>query len=188
MKDNTHLKQHTRSEWKGFFLIMKAFQLTEKKEFMNLLLRSETFDNFLLSEASSHAAVSYEIDGRLNESVFSSEELDSQQLAGLTHMPYGRLRPVFFELIKGRATPSYFKFVLMLSPSNLQKTILASGTAISPADLLGAYLNILYQNGQLLLTTGVSYRVFIPDKSFEKEWEKFTINFLKRNSVVFSEI
>jgi len=30
---------------------MKAFQLTEQKEFMNLLLRSETFDNFLLSEA-----------------------------------------------------------------------------------------------------------------------------------------
>ena len=57
---------------------MKAFQLTEKKEFMNLLLRSETFDNFLLSEASIHAAVSYEIDGRLNESFFSSEELDSQ--------------------------------------------------------------------------------------------------------------
>ena len=30
---------------------MKAFELTEKKEFMHLLLRSEQFDNFLLSEA-----------------------------------------------------------------------------------------------------------------------------------------
>ena len=59
---------------------------------------------------------------------------------------------------------------------------------ISPADISGVCLNILYQNEYLMLTTGVSYRVFIPDKSFEKEWEKFTINFLKRNNIVFSEI
>lgn len=167
---------------------MKAFQLTEQKEFMHLLLRSEIFDNFLLSEASVHTAVKYDIDGRLNESFFSKDERSSQQLDDLTYMPYGRLRPVFFELIKGRTAPTYFKFVLMLSPSNLQKTILASGTAISPADILGVYLNIRYQNESLMLTTGVSYRVFIPDKSFEKEWEKFTINFLKRNNITFSEI
>ena len=167
---------------------MKAFQLPEKKEFMNLLLRSEIFDNFLLSEASIHTAVKYDIDGRLNQSFFSEDELSSQQLSGLTYMPYGRLRPTFFELIKGRSAPTYFKFVLMLSPSNLKNTIHASGTAISSTDILAVYMNILYQNEQLMLTTGVSYRVFIPDKSFEKEWEKFTINFLKRNNLVFCEI
>lgn len=167
---------------------MKAFQLTEQKEFMHLLLRSEIFDNFLLSEASVHTAVKYDIDGRLNESFFSKDELSNQQLDDLTYMPYGRLRPIFFELIKGRTAPTYFKFVLMLSPSNLQKTVLASGAAISPADILGVYLNIRYQSESLMLTTGVSYRVFIPDKSFEREWEKFTINFLKRNNIVFSEI
>ncbi len=167
---------------------MKAFALTEKKEFMNLLLRSETFDNFLLCEASIHTAVRYEIDGRLNESFFSKDERSDQQLSGLTYMPYGRLRTTFFEMIKGRTTPTSFKFVLMLSPSNLENTIRASGTSVTQTDILAACLNILYQNGQLMLTTGVSYRTFIPDKSFEKEWEKFTINFLKRNSVVFSEI
>lgn len=167
---------------------MKAFQLPEKKEFMNLLLRSEIFDNFLLTEASIHTAVKYEIDGHLNQSFFSGDELSSQQLSDLAYMPYGRLRPTFFELIKGRSAPTYFKFVLTLSPSNLKNTIQASGTAISPADILAVYLNILYQNEQLMLTTGVSYRVFIPDKSFEKEWEKFTINFLKRNNLVFSVI
>lgn len=167
---------------------MKAFQLPEKKEFMHLLLRSGIFDNFLLSEASVHTAVRYDIDGRLNEAFFSEDELSSQQLAGLMYMPYGRLRPVFFELIRGRSAPTYFKFVLMLSPSNLKNTIQASGTSITSSDILGVYLNILYQNEQLMLTTGVSYRVFIPDKSFEREWEKFTINFLKRNNIVFSEI
>ena len=167
---------------------MKAFQLTEKKEFTHLLLRSELFDHFLLSEASIHAAVHYDIDGRLNTSFFSEDERSVQQLEGLAYMPYGRLRPVFFELIKGKSAPTAFKFVLMLSPSNLQKTIQASGTPIASADILAAYMNILYQKEQLILTTGVSYRMFIPDKSFERDWEKFTINFLNRNKVVFSEI
>ncbi len=166
---------------------MKSFQLTEKKEFMNLLLRSSTFDNFLLCEASIHTAVRYDIDGRLNPSFYSKEELEQQNLAGLAYMPYGRLRPAFYELIRGRFTPAYFKFILTLSPSNLKNTIQASGTSIPPDNILAAYLNILFQNGQLMLTTGVSYRTFITDKSFEKEWEKFTIHFLNRNNVTFSE-
>lgn len=83
---------------------MKAFQLTEQKEFMNLLLRSETFDNFLLSEASIHAAVRYEIDGHLTPGFYSSAELEENRLAGLSCMPYAKLRPVFYELIKGPRT------------------------------------------------------------------------------------
>ena len=67
---------------------MKAFQLTEKKEFMNLLLRTGVFDNFLLSEASIHTAVKYEIDGKLNPSFYSSQELEEQNLAGFSCMPY----------------------------------------------------------------------------------------------------
>lgn len=167
---------------------MKAFALTEKKEFMHLLLRSELFDHFLLSEASVHTGVQYDIDGRINQSFFSSDELASAQLEGLAYMPYGRLRPIFFELIKGKSAPTSFKFVLMLSPSNLKKTLQASGTTIAHENILAAYMNILYQKEQLILTTGVSYRIFLPDKSFERDWEKFTINFLNRNKVVFSEI
>lgn len=167
---------------------MKAFLLTEKKEFMNLLLRTEVFDNFLLSQASIHTSVKYDIDGRINPSFFSAEELSDEQLDGLDYMPYGRLRPIFFELIKGHRTPTYFKFVLMLSPVNLQNTLRASGTAATSEDIRTVFFNILFQNGQLSLITGVSYRTFLLEKSFEKEWEKFTINFLKRNNVVFSEI
>lgn len=168
---------------------MKAFELTEKKEFMHLLLRSELFDNFLLSEASIHAAVKYDIDGRINKSFYAdADDLSGEHLDGLEYLPYGKIRPVCFELIKGKRTPTYFKFVLMLSPSNLMNTIQASGTSVSPADIRAAFLNIYYQNGQLMITTGVSYSTFITDKSFETEWEKFTINFLNRKNVAFSEI
>ncbi len=167
---------------------MKAFLITEKKEFMNLLLRSEVFDNFLVSEATIHAAVKYEIDGHINQNFYTEEELRQKHLDALTYLPYGQLRPVCFELIKGRHTPTYFKFILMLSPSNMQNTILASGSSISTSDISAIFLNILYQNNQLMLTTGVSYQTFILDKSFDKEWEKYAMNFLKKNGIIFSEI
>lgn len=155
---------------------------------MNLLLRSEVFDNFLLSEAEIHTAVKYVIDGHFNKNFYSKEETEEKKLDGLYYMPYGFLRQTFFELIKGRRTPVYFQFVLMLSPTNLQNTLKASGTSLTTEDINAVFFNIRYQNDMLTLTTGVSYRNFITDKSFEKEWEKFTINFLKRNSIVFSEI
>ena len=166
---------------------MKAFELTEQKEFMNRLLCSPLFDNFLLSEAAIHSAVSYEVDGHIHADFYSSEELEAQQLEGLSFLPFGRLRPIFLELIRGKHAPSYFKFVLQLSPGNQEKTVAASGTSIPSSDITAVYLNILYQNETMRMTTGVSYRTFIPDKSFEKEWDRYAENFLKKNGIIFSE-
>ena len=167
---------------------MKALLLPEKKEFMNLLLRSEIFDNFLVSEASVHTIVKYDIDGHINKNFYTEQEMTHKKLEGLEYLPYGQLRPFCYSLIKGRHTPSYFKFILMLSPSNMKNTLQASGTLLAPEDISAIFLNILYQNQQLMLTTGVSYQTFIPDKSFDKEWDKFAISFLKKNGIIFSEI
>lgn len=164
---------------------MKTYELTEKKEFMRLLLCSETFDHFLVSEASIHTVVRYEVDGRINKDFYSKEELAEKQLDGLAFLPYGRLRPFFYDLIRGRHTPSYFKFVLMLSPDNQRNTVLASGTSIQPSDVGALYINIQYRDGRLILTSGVSYLTFIPDKSFDKEWDRYAANFLKKNHVTF---
>ncbi len=167
---------------------MKSFELTEIKKFMHLLLRTEIFDKFLLSQAVIHTAASFEIDGHINKSFYSEEDLEQQQLSGLGYLPYGRLRPVCFELIKGRRVPTYFKFVLMLSPENLRNTVLAAGSPVSPSDVSAVFMNLVYQNERLMLTTGVSYRTFVPDKSFEKEWDTFARRFLEKNEIIFLEI
>ncbi len=167
---------------------MKAFLVTEKKEFMSRLLRSRVFDNFLVSEASIHTVINYEIDGHLNKEFYSEEEAAQKGLGGLDYLPFSILRPVCYELIKGRHTPSYLKLILLLSPANAKNTIQASGTSVQPEDIRAIFLNILYQNDQLMLTTGVSYHSFVPDKSFEKEWDKFAKSFLKKNGIIFSEI
>ena len=54
---------------------MISIELTDTKDFMNKLLRTEIFDNFLLQEAVITKAASYVIDGHLQKGFYSSTEL-----------------------------------------------------------------------------------------------------------------
>ena len=55
---------------------MISIELTDTKDFMNKLLRTEIFDNFLLQEAVITKAASYVIDGHLQKGFYSSTELE----------------------------------------------------------------------------------------------------------------
>ena len=102
---------------------MIALKLAEVRVFMNKLLCTETFDNFLLQEATIQGSISYHIEGTLHRDFYSEDELEQEHLGGLSFIPYGKVRTQCFDLIKGKRTPSFFKFVLLLSPSNLEKTL-----------------------------------------------------------------
>ena len=52
---------------------MLALELTDIKDFMNKLLRSEIFDHFLLQEGVITSAASYVIDGHINKGFYSTE-------------------------------------------------------------------------------------------------------------------
>ena len=95
---------------------MLALELTNVKDFMNKLLKSETFDNFLLQEAVITSAASYVIDGHIHDGFFSSKEISELGLTGYRLLPFRFLRGNCFDLIKGRKTPSSFKFIFSLSP------------------------------------------------------------------------
>lgn len=167
---------------------MIALELTEIKLFMNKLLCNEIFDNFLLQEATIQGDISYHIEGALHTDFYSAEELEQEQLAGLSFIPYGRVRTKCFDLIKGKRTPSFFKFVLLLSPKNLQNTLQQTGSSLTIQDVSAAFINIKFQNNKLILTTGISYRIFTTDKSLEHEWDNLMKRFLKNHSVLFEEL
>lgn len=167
---------------------MIALQISELKDFMNKFLCSEIFDNFLLQEASISGNVSYHIEGGLHTDFYSADELEAEGLAGLSFIPFGKVRSQCFNLIKGKRTPSFFKFVLLLSPSNLANTLEHSHSSFSPNDISGAFINLKFQSGSLIITTGVSYRIFSADKSFEQEWDLLVKRFLKNHEIVFEEL
>ena len=80
---------------------MISIELTDTKDFMNKLLRTEIFDNFLLQEAVITKAASYVIDGHLQKGFYSSTELEENGIAGYSILPFRMLRTNCFDLIKG---------------------------------------------------------------------------------------
>lgn len=167
---------------------MIALELTDIKDFMNKLLRSEVFDHFLLQEAMITSSATYTINGQITKGFYSDEEIAELHLEGCRFLPFSMLKGNCFDLIKGKKTPSAFRFVFLLSPTNMEKTIAAVGSSYKPSDVTGMYINLKYQNQLLSLTTGIAYNVFSTDKTLESEWDKMVIKFLKQNEISFEEI
>lgn len=167
---------------------MIALELTDVKDFMNKLLRSEVFDHFLLQEAVITSAASFTLNGQITKGFYSEEEIKELHLEGCRFLPFSMLRGNCFDLIKGKKTPSAFRFVFLLSPANLEKTLNAVGSSYKPSDVTGMYINLKYQNQLLSLTTGIAYNIFSTDKTLENEWDKMVMKFLKQNEIAFEEI
>ncbi len=165
-----------------------ALKLTDKKSFMNQLLCSEIFDHFLLPEASITKDASFTIDGHINSSFYSKAELEEEGLSGYTILPYAKLRPICYQIIRGRHTPVSFKFILMLSPENMENTLAKSGSSFSPDDIQGVFINLTFQNSQIILTTGISYSVFSTDRTLEHEWDILVQKFLKKHFISYEEL
>ena len=167
---------------------MIALELTDIKDFMNKLLRTEVFDHFLLQEAVITSGASYVIDGHITKGYYTDEEVETMGIIGYKMLPFSLLRGNCFDLIKGKKTPNSFKFVFLLSPENLKKTLASSGSSYTENDISGVFLNLKYQNQLLTLTTGISYNIFSTDKSLESNWDKLVCRFLYQNDIKFEEL
>ena len=166
---------------------MLAINLPELKGFMNRLLCTDTFDHFLLKEAAIQGSITWTLDGTLNKDFFPAEEWETKELEGLPFAPYGLIRPQCLDLIKGKNAPTYFKFVLLLSPENMARTLEQTHSSFTPGDVSGMFLNLLFSHGKLMLTTGISYRIFSTDKSLEQEWDALILRFLKNHQITFED-
>ena len=167
---------------------MKAYQIRDLKNFMNKLLLSDCFDCFLLEEGIIVTANTFRIDGRIQKDFFTKEEQEEGSYCLYEFTPWKEIRPVCFHLIKGKRTPSFFKFVLLLSPANLENTLQKTGSTLTTSDVTAAFINLKFQNNKLLLTTGISYRTFTIDKSLDREWDALIKKFLKNHEIIFEEL
>ena len=109
-------------------------------------------------------------------------------IAGYSILPFRMLRTNCFDLIKGRQTPSSFKFVFLLSPENMEHTLSSLHSAFTVSDISGFFINIRYQSQLLTLTTGISYNIFSADKTLDSEWDKLVMKFLANNDINFKEL
>ena len=167
---------------------MTGFTIENQKEFMNLLLRTDAFDRFLITEAEIRTNALFQINCRLSKGFYESEELSALKLSEGDPLPYSMMRETLFDLIKGKHLPISLKLVLSLSEEDTGKLILSSGTPMRSGDLSGLFLNLSYLGGVLRITTGIGYRIFSKDRSLEASWDAFIGQFLTSHGILFTEI
>ena len=167
---------------------MIALQIADTKDFTSKLFLQEVFDAFWVVEGTLRTHSTFVLDGHLNSDFYSSEELEELHLKDQPFVPWRILRPSCFDLIKGKRIPLSFKFCFRLSDANTEKLLMQSGVPFSPADVAGLFLNIRFQESQILLTTGTSLRLFTVDKSLDQAWDVMIQKFLKQKEIGFTSL
>ncbi len=144
---------------------MQTYPISNRKEFMAKLLKSDLFDSFEVKEVIIHAAFKLVIDGGRNMDYFDT--LNGETYSKL--LTWGEVRKNVYELMQGTKLPTYFKIVL---GTNQNKT-----ASLAP-EASAFYLNIHFKENQISCSTGTAYKTFTLDQSADKLWDEKMKNFL----------
>lgn len=160
---------------------MIAGTITDIKDFMNQLLVKDSFDSLLLCEATLHTATTLSISGKLNMDFFDTAEKET--MTETTYASWSMLKPLFFQAVKGKKTPSAFKLVFMLPKHNQDVLVLKHNLPLSSEDIAGLYFNVYFEENKLSLTSGTSMRIFTTDKRIEQIWDDSLRGFLASHHI-----
>ena len=153
---------------------MVACKVIDIKGFMAKLLLKEIFDEFLVIEAEISTDIRFSIDGHIQE------EFPKERIA-----LWKRLRPICFELIKGKKTPKNMKIVFRMKQEMVRSLLQETGLPYREEDIEGLYLHIRYEKESLYCITGVSMRIFTMEKGLEHSWDKKVQEFLKTSEIFY---
>ncbi len=156
---------------------MIALQILDIKNFTSQLFLQETFDGFCLEEAEFQTRYTISMDGYL------TVPENGRQYAG-----WDIVRPLAFQILKGRELPHSFHITLRLSDENMKKTLSASGLGVAAEDVGGLFLNLRFDGKNMTAVTGCSQKSFSLDRSLEKEWDRIIRLFLRRHQIPAEEL
>ncbi|MCC8067550.1 MAG: DUF5721 family protein [Clostridiales bacterium] len=164
---------------------MRSFQIQDNLGFMKKLLTDDTFDTFLLSEASITTFATFQIDGSFHPDYLNTEEaaLLTAEKSGYTL--WRRIRPFFYDLTKGKHTPLKFRIIFRLAPHNVEKLLLQSGVSFSADQVDGLFLNISFDGKSITCVSGLAMNVFTLDKTLEHAWDGMLSRFFHQKQIPF---
>lgn len=164
---------------------MRSYQIQDIRDFTKKLLLQETFDTFLLSEATITTFAAFHIDGSFHADYLHDPETETAAAERSGYTLWKRVRPFFFDLTKGKNTPLSFRVVFRLAPHNVEALLAQSGVAMQPEDVDGLFLNIHFDGSSLTCVSGTSLRTFSLDKSLERAWDDTLEKFFRRKQIPF---
>ncbi|MCC8025637.1 MAG: DUF5721 family protein [Clostridium sp.] len=161
---------------------MIALKVEDVRTFTSKLFVKEDFDRFLVKEIDIVTYNRFTIDGHIRQGYFGEEELEERRIGEFSS--WKMLRPLCFDLIKGKKLPGSFHIVLQLGPGDVGDFVKNSGAGMAESQIQGLYLNIRYEEGSLLCVTGTSLNTFTLDKTLETEWDKAVEQFMRDHGIV----
>jgi len=166
---------------------MIALQITSMKQFMNQLLVANTFDPFLLEEAVIGTASTFTIDGHINRDFYSNDETMPAE-ALYEFRPWNEFKGLCFDLIKGKRTPLFFRFVLHLIPEKASALLEKEHCDVDSSQIKALVLNIRYDGSKAVLTTGTAFHTFLMSKEPDAIWDKALRKYLDGKGIQYEEL
>lgn len=167
---------------------MTSFHITELKNFMGKLLGTNCFDSFLLAEAAISASVEYTIDGHINKDFYTKEEQADPQICPYDFAAWSTMRPICFEMIKGKRSPSRFKFVFHLMPDYVPGVLKGADPSLTANQVKALVLTVKYDGASASIVTGTAFHSFVMDKTLDAQWDKTMRQFLTKKGIAYSEV
>lgn len=164
---------------------MIALKITNVKQFMSKFLARDAFDSFLLEQATISTYNTFTIDGRENRDFYSLEEWEDREIRPYEFTAWKKIRPVCFDLIKGKRTPTAFHFVLHLIPDYASSILQKGDTNVTAGQVKAFVLNVKYDGTALTLITGTAFHTFIMDKTPDELWDRAVRQFLANRQIDF---
>ena len=154
-------------------MVMLTLPAGSIKVLMNKLLVQDTFDGFELRGCVIQSFARFDIEGAA-----PSAETDAAQPAKTVYCKWHRLRPYIYNIIKGNERPRFLK-IIFACPADIMEDRFADAGAL--------FVNIILDKNIGHITTGVSTKVWSPDKSTENMWDKYVMNFFRENQINFEQ-
>lgn len=167
---------------------MIALQIKNTKSIMNTLLASEQFDAFLVDEAFITTFNTFHIDGHIVKDFFNSEEITNMEQGLPEFSLWKDIRPICFQLIKGKKTPVSFRVILHASPALITSLAAQPDCEVDANLIRSLVLNIRYDNGHVTCVTGTSFTTFLMDKTTDAVWDKYIRQFFANMQIDFEEV
>lgn len=167
---------------------MIAVKIKSTKQIMNALLVSETFDSFETEEVMITTFNTFHIDGHIVKEFYSPEELEEAGDTCPNFSFWKEIRPICFQLIKGKKTPVQFRFILHASKELISTIASSPSCEVSENLIRSLVLNVRYENGTVSMITGTSFTTFLMDKSVEQLWDAYIRKYLSALQIDFEEL
>ena len=176
---------------------MIALKILDIKNFTAGFLTGTWLDSYELAEASITTFCTMSIDGTRQKDFFGDggEEAETSDgdavRAGRTSLPltpWRDIKPICFAFIRGKKLPLGFKFVFFFPHEQLPSFLDHYNVDMEPGSVRGLCMNLRYDSGGLILTTGTSVSQFTMDRTLDHTWDTYVRAWLRYHRVAAEEM